>query len=75
MPWKETDPKKYQRELERDLVIGAGVLLVVVGSVLTGAIYGWEAAFGSLLCLLPGAGVLFGLWYGMRKIEDHVRKE
>lgn len=69
MPWKEHNLRQYQRRLERDLVIGVVVLLVVVGSGLTGLIYGWPATFTALLCLVPGAGALVGLWWLLRGME------
>lgn len=37
-------------------------VLVVIGSVLIGAIYGWQAGALAVLCLLAGAGVIALLW-------------
>lgn len=74
MPWKEHNLRQYQRQLERDLVIGVVVLLVVVGSVLTGLIYGWQATFTALLCLVPGAAALVVLWVVFRGLSNKLEQ-
>ncbi len=71
MARKPTDLRGDRRRFERNLVIGAALLLIVVGSVLIGALYGWGAAFSGLLCLLPGAGAIVGLWLLLGWIERH----
>ena len=55
--------------MERALVIAVIVMLVVVGSVFIGLVYGWASVFTGLLCLLPGAGVFLMLWLFMSGLE------
>lgn len=74
MPWKEHNLRQYQRRLERDLVIGVVVLLVVVGSGLTGLIYGWQATFTALLCLVPAAVALVVLWWVLRGLGSKMEQ-
>ncbi len=74
MPGKPTDLRSYRKRTERNLVIGAALLFVVVGSILVGLIYDWGAALTALLCLLPGAGALVALWLLMAGLE-HFTKE
>jgi hypothetical protein len=61
-PNKPTDMRAYHRQTERRLVIAIVFVLVLIGSVVIGLVYGWPAVFTGLLCLLPGAGVFLLLW-------------
>jgi len=54
-------------------LIGVVIVLVGMGSLLIGLIYGWSAVWTALLCLLPGAGVLVLLWiffWGLEKLTQ-----
>ncbi|HDQ35083.1 MAG TPA: hypothetical protein ENN14_02085 [Chloroflexi bacterium] len=67
------NPRRYRRQLERQLLIGVVIVLVGMGSLLIGLIYGWPAVWTALLCLLPGAGVLVLLWiffWGLEKLTQ-----
>jgi hypothetical protein len=68
-PSKPTDLRRNRRQSERRLVISIILIFVVVGGALIGVIYGWEAVFTGLLCLLPGAGALVVLWLLLRILE------
>jgi uncharacterized SAM-binding protein YcdF (DUF218 family) len=60
------DLRKYARQTNVRLGIGAGVLLLVVGTALIYWLYGPNAALGGLLCLfaaLVPIGLIFlSLW-------------
>jgi hypothetical protein len=64
-----TDTRQVWNRLERRLLAAVLVSLVVVGSLLTGIIFGWPSALTGLLCLLPGALVILLLWLLLRGIE------
>jgi len=46
--------RNYAKQTNIRLIIGALVLLVIVGSVLILLIYGKQAVFSSLLCIISG---------------------
>ena len=64
-----TDLRRYRRQTDRRLLMAVLVMLVVVGSVLIGLIYGWRSVFTALLCLLPGALLIVLLWVFLHGIE------
>ncbi len=66
---KPTDLRAYRRQTERRLVIAIVFMLILVGSIVIGLVYGWPAVFTGLLCLLPGAGVFLLLWIVLTVIE------
>ena len=66
---KPTDLRKARRRSERALVIGVVVVLLVVGGILIGLIYGWQSIFTALLCLIPGAALFVLLWLLLRFLE------
>lgn len=68
-PHKSTDLRAYRRQTERRLVIAIVFMLILVGSIVIGLVYGWPAVFTGLLCLLPGAGVFLLLWIVLSVIE------
>ncbi len=68
-PHQPTDMRAYRRQTERRLVIAVVLMLVLMGSVVIGLVYGWPAVFTGLLCLLPGAGVFLLLWIVLSVIE------
>ena len=66
-----TDYRGMRKRYERELLIGAILLLVVVGGGLIGLIFGFGEMLTALPCLLGGAGAiaaiylffaLFGRW-------------
>ena len=66
---KPTDMRAYRKRSERQLVIAVVVVLVVIGSVVIGLVYGWQSILTALLCLLPGAGVILLIWLFLSAIE------
>ena len=68
-PKKPTDLRQHRRKMERTLVIAVVITLVVVGSVIIGAVYGWSSIFTALLCLIPGAGIFVLLWLLLNGLE------
>ena len=66
-----TDYRGMRKRYERELLVGAIFLLVVVGGGLIGLIFGFGDMLAALPCLLAGAGAiavlylffaLFGRW-------------
>jgi fatty acid desaturase len=70
-----TDLRGDRRRSERALVIAVIVALLVVGSLVIGLVYGWQAVFTGLICLLPGAGALMLLWLLLRFIERWLERD
>ncbi len=70
---KPTDMRAYRRQTERRLVVAIVLMLVLVGSVIIGLVYGWTSVFTGLLCLLPGAGTFILLWALLTGIERITR--
>lgn len=68
-----TDLRRYRRQTERRLLFGVLLFLVVIGSVLIGLIFDWEAALTALLCLLPGGGLILLLWLLLGGVERLTR--
>jgi hypothetical protein len=68
-PGKPTDLRAYRRQTERNLVVAVVVVLVVVGSVLIGLVYGWPAVVTGLAFLVPGATVIVLLWLFLTSVE------
>lgn len=66
------DHRKERSRTERNLVVAAVILFLVVGGLLIGTIYGWQAIFTGLLCLLPGLAGLVLLWLLLRLVERFV---
>ena len=56
------DLRKYARQTNRQLIIGGIVILFIVGDGLIYLIYGSEAAFTGILCLLAGLFPLLLIW-------------
>jgi O-antigen/teichoic acid export membrane protein len=64
-----TDMRRYRRRTERQLLAAVLFMLVVVGSVLIGLIYGWRNVITAVLCLVPGALIIVLLWLLLRGVE------
>lgn len=67
------DLRKYARQTNVRLGVGAGVLVVVVGSALIYWLYGPNAVIGGLLCL-AGALVPIGLIFLSLWLLDWIQK-
>jgi magnesium-transporting ATPase (P-type) len=74
----ERDLRKYASTTNFRLIVGALILLFVVGLGIIGLIYGFKAALLGLLCLL-GAMVPVGLialfMFGLDKIVKKINKQ
>jgi hypothetical protein len=57
-----TDYRGMRERYERQLLIGAILLLVVVGGGLIGLFFGLGEMLAALPCLLSGAGAIVGLY-------------
>lgn len=57
-----TNYRQTRRKQERVLLILVLFVLVVIGSGLIGLIWGIGQALQSLVCLIPGAIIIIGLW-------------
>lgn len=72
------DLRNYARQTNARLIVGALLLLFVVGDGLIYFIYGQGAAMLGLICLagglVPVLLILLILW-GMEKIVENARKE
>ena len=64
-----TNPRRHQAETERNLLIGAIVLLLVVGGGLIAALYGRGAGGLGLICLAGGVGILLALYLLVKLFE------
>ena len=69
-----TDPRKHQRETERNMLIGAAVILLIVGGGLIFVLYGAGSGFSGVLCL-GGAVAILGLLYGVVKLFEKLGGE
>jgi len=68
-PRPPTDLRALKRQSERRLALWVVFFLVVVGGIVIGLVYGWQATVLGVVCLLGGAA-LFGLvWLIMTLIE------
>ena len=66
-----TDPRKHQRETERNMLIGAAVILLVVGGGLIFLLYGAGSGFTGAICLTT-AVVILALLYGIVKLFERL---
>ena len=72
---KPTDLRGDRRRSERFLVIAVIVALLVVGSVVIGLVYGWQAVFTGLICLVPGAAALALVWLLLQAMERWLKRD
>ena len=72
---KPVDMRRYRQQTERHLLVGVLALLVVVGGVMIGLIYGWRSIFTALLCLVPGAVLIVLLWLLLGGVERLMRDD
>ena len=67
------DLRKYMKDTNVRLVVGALALLFVLGPVLIGLIYGFRAGVMGFLCLLAGL-VPIGLIFLLLNLSDWILK-
>ncbi len=68
-PEKPFNSRRYQGQLERELIIGGIVITIVVGGGLIALIWGLPAFFGALTCFVSGFGVLALIWLILKLFE------
>ncbi len=64
-----SNPRRHQAETERNLLIGAVIILMFVGGGLIAALYGGGAGVLGLVCILGGVLLLLTL-YGVVKLFE-----
>ncbi len=72
MPQKPTNYRKNRRKQDRFLLILVLLVLVGLGTGLIYLIWGFQDAVAGLVCLLPGAAIIVGLWFLLEVIEKWV---
>lgn len=72
------DLRKYMKDTNKRLLIGALAMLFVVGLTLIGLIYGWGAAVTALVCLIGAfvpIGLIFLSLYGLDWIVKRANRD
>ncbi len=64
-----TDSRRFQRQLERELIIGGLIVGLVVGIGLIYLIWGPTAALTSLTCFILFLGIIGLVWGFLRLVE------
>lgn len=75
---KEIDGRKYSRTTNRNLIIGAILLLFIVGGGLIAWLYGFGAASLAVICLVGGlllAGVIYLVFFFIDRIVKNANRE
>ncbi len=72
MPNKPTNYRKTRRKQDRFLLLLVVVVLVGGGTGLIYLIWGLQDAIAGIVCLLPGAALIVGLWFLLGFIEKWV---
>ncbi len=70
-----TDSRGFQRELERELIIGGLIIGLIVGVGLIYLIWGRTAALTSLLCFVLFIGVIAIVWVFLLLVDWLGRRE
>ena len=66
---RPTDLREDRRRFERTLVILVVLTFLVVGGLAITLVYGWQALFTGLICLIPGVIAFVLLWILLRVLE------
>ncbi len=77
MPNKSDKPfnsRKYQGDIERELIIGGILITLLVGGGLIALIWGRTALITALLSF-AGVGVLIGLIWGLLKVIELIARD
>ena len=69
-----TDLRRHKGQSERRLLVGALVLLLLVGDGLIAILLGPSQALGAAPCLLAGAALLLGLYLLLLLLERWVNR-
>ena len=73
-PDKSFNSRRYQGQVERELIVGAILITLIVGGGLIALIWGREAFFAALL-FFGGALVLAGLVWGFLKVLEIMSRD
>jgi hypothetical protein len=66
---KPFNSRKYQGQLDRDLVIGAILILLIIGGGLIAVFWGNSAFFTALICFALSGGLIAVLWLFLKLLE------
>ena len=72
---KPTNLRQQRKQAERRDVALVMLLLLVVGSVIIGLVYGWGSIPSALLCLVPGAILVLLLFLFWKGIDAWLHKD
>ena len=75
MTEQPTNPRARRQQAERRTLWAVVVILVVVGALSIGLVYGWADALTALLCLIPGAATIALLWGLLTLVEKLTRED
>jgi hypothetical protein len=73
-PDKSFNSRKYQGQVERELIVGAILITLIVGGGLIALIWGREAFFTALAFFI-GALLLAGLVWGFLKVLEIMSRD
>ena len=73
-PDKSFNSRKYQGQVERELIVGAILITLIVGGGLIALIWGREAFFTALAFFI-GALLLAGLVWGFLKVLEIISRD
>ena len=73
-PGKPFNSRRYQGQVERELIVGAILITLIVGGGLIALIWGKEAFFAALL-FFGGALLLAGLVWGFLKALEIMSRD
>lgn len=68
-PERPFDSRKYQGQIERELIIGGILITIFVGGGLIGLIWGGTAFFTSLACFGLALGLIAIIWLFLKVVE------
>jgi hypothetical protein len=73
-PDKSFNSRKYQGQVERELIVGAILITLIVGGGLIALIWGRDAFF-TALAFFVGALLLAGLVWGFLKVLEIISRD
>ncbi len=68
-PEQPFNSRKYQGQVERELLIGGLLITVIVGGGLIALIWGSAAFFTALACFGLALGMIGGIWLFLKVLE------
>jgi len=72
---KPTNTREQRKQTERRYLAMVLLVLLVVGSVIIGLVYGWGSIPSALLCLAPGAILILLLFLFWKGIDAWLHKD